>query len=220
MKGKGAIGPIREWDKPGPRRLVPKRGVAGLSMAVLGGLNWYAVMVKAGSEFPVARQLEARAGLVAVVPVRREWRRVNRYVKRKHEVRYPLLARYVFVGFGHGVASSYADEVRGLAQLMRELTLLQSVVGMDGLPRRMEALKVARFLNDLGEVVAPVAHRHMPTHGEFAAGDDVQIMSGPFEGQIVRVHAISGPDAHVLLPLFGDAEQNVRVPLANLERAD
>jgi len=197
--------------------LRPRRGVAGLHMLQLAGLSWYALQVAANAEFAVAAQLERR-DLVATVPERIEWRQVNRFTERKHKVTYSLLPRYVFIGFGLGAPTSYLDELIALAALQRDLTLIHSVVGMDGQPRRLRAMAVALFLRDLGQVQAPDAHRFMPTHREFGVGDDVVIASGPFEGNVVRVEEIAGDAARILIPLFGG--QEVRVPLANLEKAD
>ncbi len=187
-------------------------------MMLAARFQWYALMVKPGTEFDVEALLNA-AHILAVVPVRREWRKVNSYVRRKQQVCYSVLPRYVLVGFGGTDASNYEDEVRAIARIMRELTLVQSVVGMEGMPRRMNALRVAEFLRDLGEIDAPKWQRHMKTGREFEVGDQVEVLSGPFSGQVVRVDEIKGRYASVLLPLFGEAEHSVRVPIAKLVKS-
>lgn len=190
-----------------------------LSFMLATGLHWYALLARSGAEFDVEALLEAR-GLVAIVPVRREWRRVNRYVKRKAQVRFSLLPRYVFVGFGNGGTSDYDDEVRAIMAIMRELTLVQGVVGRDDAPARMVAREVALFLRDLGEVIAPGWQKHVKSGKEFDIGDEVQITDGPFEGHITRVDAVIGRQAKVTLALlFGGGAHNVMVPLANLEKS-
>lgn len=174
------------------------------SVAELSALNWFAIMVRAGEEFAVEAILDRR-GLVAVVPKIRQWRRVNRYVKRKHEVSFPLIARYVLVGFD------------GPPQWNRvfDLSMVHAVVGVGEVPWRMNGRVVARFLAECGEVTVPGAQRHMRTHHEFAEGDAVEIVGGAFDGQVVTVDLIEGDAARVLLPLFG-AVQEVSLPLANL----
>lgn len=210
--------------KDQPRGKVRHRGdrTAGpkdLSFMLATGLHWYALLTRAGSELDVEALLTAE-GIVAVVPVRREWRRVNRYVKRKAQVRYSLLPRYVFVGFGAGQASDYDDEVRAICSIMRRLTLVQGVVGWDDLPRRMVAREVAVFLRDLGEVIAPKWQKHVKSGKEFEIGDEAQITAGPFEGHIVKVDDVIGRQAKVTLDLlFGGGAHNVLVPLANLEKS-
>jgi transcription antitermination factor NusG len=164
-------------------------------------------MVRAGEEFAVEAILERR-GFVAIVPMIKQYRRVNRYVKRKHQVSYPLIARYVLVGFD-GPAPWHE---------VFDISMVQSVVGVGDVPQKMQGRKVAKFLVDLGEVVAPEAQQHMRTHQEFEEGDDVEIIGGVFDGHVVRVHKIEGSAAQVLLPLFGSV-QEVPVPLANLVKS-
>ncbi len=198
------------------RRLKPKAEVVRLGRAALAGLHWYALVTKSGAERPVAAQLERR-GLVTVVPIRREERLVNRHSKRRHMIELPLLPRYVFVGFGYGCASGYDEELRSFFALQRDLTLVQAVVGMEGLPRRMDAEKVAAFIVRSGVVIKmlPVPQDKRP-----AEGDDATITDGPFEGNVVRVREIRGAEARVLMPFFGNPEYEVGVPLANLSKAD
>jgi len=210
-----------------PKRRLVHRGKPDapgrrITMVLAAAFQWYALMVKPSSEFDVEALLN-HAGVLAVVPVRREWRQVNRWVKRKHQVCYSVLPRYVLVGFGGTEPTNYEDEVRSIARIMRELTLVQAVVGMDGMPRRLDAQKVAKFLLELGEVDAPKWQRHMQTGQEFAPGDDVRIMSGPFADHVVSVDAIVGAKAKVTLRLLmgGDRkdEHKLSVPLANLVKS-
>ena len=198
-----------------PVRLKPVRQTEGLGKVVLEGLHWYAVVTKAGAEHPVAAQLE-RTGLVVVVPIQRTERAINKFTRRKQWFEHPLLPRYVFVGFGHGVASDYDGEVRTFFAMQRDLTLVQAVVGMEGMPRRMNAQKVAAFIERSGVVVKALS---VPADLRPGQGDSATITSGPFEGNVVRVHEIRGAEARVLMPLFGNAEHEVSVPLANLSKA-
>lgn len=212
--------------KEQPHRKVVHRGKRDapgrkITTMLAASFQWYAVLVKPSAEFDVEAVLNA-SGILAVVPVRREWRQVNRYVKRKHPVCYSVLPRYVLVGFGGTQATSYDDELRALARIMRDLTLVQAVIGMDGMPRRLNAKRVAKFLLELGEIDAPKWQRHMQTGKEFAPGDDALITSGPFADHVVSVDAISGSKARVTLTLLmGDteSEHKLTVPLANLVKS-
>lgn len=147
-----------------------------MPVSELRELNWYAVMVRAGQEFAVEALLERR-GIVAIVPMITQWRRVNRFVKRKHQVSYPLVARYVLVGFD---GPPRWDRVF-------DLTMVHSVVGVGEVPWRMQGRMVAKFLLELGEVRAPDEQRHMATHREFAAGDEVEVIGTAYDGHVVRV---------------------------------
>lgn len=183
----------------------------------LAQLHWYGITTRSGAEFVVEAMLE-RSGLVAIVPAQRVFRRVNRYVRRKHEVIYPLLPRYVLIGFDAKGSPDYAPPWR---QKVYDLPIPVLPVGIEpGVPWRMDGLKVAAFLKLNGQIKAADAERYMRTHKEFAEGDLVNIVEGGFAGHSGRVHVISGAVAKVLLPLFGSAGQDVPIPLANLERAE
>lgn len=193
---------------------------------VLATLHWYAVLCRAGTEFAVEALLEAR-GFVAIVPMQTEYRHVNRYVRRKHQVSYPVAPRYVLIGFNEtqlrGGARNKHGRLVGARAPWHEvfsITMVQSVVGVDGYPMPMLAKETARFVRAHGYHEAPKEQQHMRTGREFRAGDMVEVVEGSLAGMTVRVHAIVGDKARVLLPLFGKAEQEIGLPLANLEIAD
>lgn len=178
----------------------------------LRGLDWYALTVRAGAERNVVRII-GRWGHYAMVPTVIRWRRVNRYQKQKHAVAYPLLARYVFLGLRPGATRIWYD--------LGNLSLVHSVVGFGDQPSRLVISEVIDFLsaNGEGQLQVPKVQRFMRTHREFAVGDEVEIVEGAFTGTRVKVEAITGTAARILLPFLGSV-QEVSVPLANLEKAD
>lgn len=182
----------------------PWRKMAFGELAVLG---WHVLQVKAGTEFTVEALLERR-GLVAVVPMRSEWRRLNRYVHRKVREEYPLAPRYVFVGF--------PDRARPAWGKVFDITMVHAVIGFDGRPWPMSGVLTALFLIRNMDHSVPDAWQYMRKGKEFDVGDVVDIVEGDHVGKRVRVSAIEGDAARVLLPLFG----RLKVPLANLERSD
>lgn len=184
-------------------------------MRELARLYWYAIMVRAGCEGSVEALLERR-GFLAVVPVRTVWRRVNRYVQRKTKVSFAIAPRYVFIGFD---ARQFERGMPPWGKVF-SISMVQSVVGVGETPWRMDGRKVARFLRQYMETEAPDAEQHMRTHREFGEGDMVQVVQGSLTGFTVRVHRIEGAVAKVLVPLFGKAEQELALPLANLEPSD
>lgn len=202
-----------------PKRLRKRRGkkrVDGMSTADVTNIHWYGLAVRAGSEFPVEAALEAR-GLVAIAPQYRVWRRVNRYVQRKYLETFPVMPRYVFVGFPPPWPSA-TDEAVELHAICRDITLVQGVLGSGARPLRMIGKHVADLLVRCGDMVAPDEQRHMRTHHEFGAGQEAMIIGGPFAGRIVEVAEINGEIATVLLPLFGAVHEQ-SIPLAKLDGA-
>jgi len=193
----------------------------------LAALHWYAVMTRAGTEFAVEAILEKR-GFVAVVPMHTEQRRANRYAKRKHEVSYPIAPRYVLVGFTveqlrnvRRVIINEKERVFGTPPWHEvfSITMVQSVVGLDDKPWRMVGAVTAEFVATHGNDKAPEAYAHMDMQAgrEFAPGDMVRVMEGSLAGLTVKVASISGKAAKVLLPLFGKAEQEFPLSIADLE---
>jgi len=189
------------------------------------GLFWYAFLVPAQKEYTAAHIL-TRRGAVTYVPTHTRFRRRNRYAKRKEEFAFPVAPRYVFAGFRH------PPEWYWLFQL----PLILAVVGINGTPKSMLNNKLAEFMGATpngklklaeGErsievegrrpLRAPKEQRHMRTHREFKAGDEVDIVDGAYRDRKVIVREITGHMAKILMPLFG-AEREVEVPLENLER--
>lgn len=207
---------VPEGRRVGVKRLEAERPALAWSEERLAVLHWYGVMTRPGAEFAVEAMLE-RAGFVALVPAQSVYRRVNRYVKRKSRVSYPLLPRYVLIGFE---AKGRADFEPPWRRVL-DVPIPVHPVGIEQeLPWRMDGTKVAAFLKANGFITAADAERFMRTHKEFAEGDMVDIAEGPFRGHRGRVHVISGREAKVLLPLFGNAEHPVAIALANLERSE
>src|SRR5690606_1013699 len=121
-------------------------------------------------EFDAEYFLE-RDGLDVFVPYRVEFRRPNRYVKAKREVRYPLMRGYIFVGFdGPAPWWTLFNRHRGL---------LLSVVGLNGRPYRIPDSGMDH-MRSISARRAPMPWRHMKTHAEFNVGDNVRIIGGPF----------------------------------------
>ncbi len=198
-----------------------RRALETMTVAELAALHWYALMTAPQAEFAVEANLEQR-GLVAVVPKVTRYRRVNHYAKQKTEISFPLVARYVFVGFDAGGDAGFVPPWHRVF----ELTMVKSVVGAEGRPWRMHGGQVATFLRHNGVTQSPEAERHMRSGKEFGEGDMVDIVDGAFRGFTVKVHAIEGAEAKVLLPLFGGQDGGtdetahlVPVPLGYLERA-
>jgi len=178
-------------------------------------LWWYALKTPPQREFAAQHILEnfADRGIKTFVPVRKEWRRRNRYSKAKELRSYPVMPRYVFAGFEPGRARWYD---------LFKFPVLVGVVGVCGEPRRVRyhgedglGSFIGRYPNG---ITAPKEQRFMRSNHEFAIGDTVEVIGGPFDGQKVPVLEISGEKALVNMYLFG-AEQKITVRLEDLSAA-
>ena len=220
MKWRDRDGVDRADDrKPGAgvRRLAATRAAVFWPARMLAVLHWYAVEARPGTEFAVEAILERR-GFVAVVPMQTEYRRANIYVKRKTKRSYVIAPRYVLVGF------SAAQLRNGHAPWHQvfSITMVQSVVGLDGKPWRMRGKETAAFVKAHALHDAPIEFEHMGMKAgrEFKVGDTVQVMEGSLAGLRAKVASIEGPAAKVLLPLFGKADQEFPLKVSDLEPVD
>lgn len=180
--------------------------------------GWYAIRVpprhiklntdaqSRNTYFPAERML-SRLGVEVFLPTMQLWRWRNRYAKEKTLITYPLMAPYVFVNMQNG----YDWEP------LLKLNYIDGVVGIGDKPFVIDEKDVneLKTLHDDGQWRAPEQHRHMRTHGEFLAGDEVFVESGPYEGHRVIVRQIRKRLADVTLTIFG-AERTVVIPLDNL----
>lgn len=178
-------------------------------------LHWFALCVPPQKEFATQAILEKK-GLRTFVPVRREYRRRNKYVKRKELMSYPLAPRYVFAGFEPG--KSLWFDLFGLERYYGR-KIVTGVVGMGDEPRQLNPECIVSLLKRFGGGLnAPAVQRYMLSNKEFRVGDQVEVIAGPFEGLKVPVKEIRGSRARLVMELFG-GEQEVEVPMDVLQAA-
>ncbi|MCR9236177.1 MAG: hypothetical protein NXI17_05855 [Alphaproteobacteria bacterium] len=171
---------------------------------------WYAGFVLSGKEF-IAQKLLKRVGAVPYLPLCQKWRRVNRYRREKVRIAYPAIAGSLFLGFERGQENWY--------EVFQRAPNLYGVLGANGYPVALDGNRLNRFITENKfRFGAADEERFMRTHHEFKIGDRVQIVSGPFDGNIVDVKTIKGSHARILLELFGGT-QEVEIGLDNLEKA-
>lgn len=206
---------IETGKTAGVTRLKAERPALDWTEGRLAALRWHAITTRPGDEALVERLLELRQ-LVALVPMQQVFRHPNAHVKRKSAVHLPLLPRYVFLGFE---GRTRWDVVFGLNDWLGQRIVTAVIGDPAGNAWQMNGAKVAAWLRTNGMVRADALEQHMRTHKEFATGDDVEVMEGPFTGLVGKVRSMSEREARVLLPLFGNPEQEVPIPLANLERS-
>lgn len=163
--------------------------------AELGGLAWYALVIRGGREAQVEALLERR-GFCAVVPSWREERRVHRRAKAKREVRVPIAKGYVLVGFEAG------QMIAGLPpwHMVFDISMIAGVVGLDDSGRawRLRGAQVAAFLLDNDGEKARIVVPH-----KLAVKDVVRVVYGPFAGWTGPIIRVSAKDLSVMLTIFG-----------------
>lgn len=187
-----------------------ERKVAERLAADAASLHWYALYCPPQKEF-AAQAILKRYGLETYVPVRRDWRKRNKFTKTKELRAYPLAPRYIFAGFPPGIPLWF--------DLFR-LPLITGVVGIVDVPMRIDPRPLARLMALYPNgIVAPDEQRHMATGEEFAIGDEVLVIDGPFDGLKVPVKSIKGDKATVTLQLFAGAVQELDLPIEILQAA-
>ncbi len=195
--------------------------------------TWFAVVTPPQKEF-VAEKVLANEGFATFLPTRKEWRfrnKIARMKRQKHEVTYPLMPRYVFIGMSEGtpgwervmpyaIRRFIADgdgQAREIEARLTRRPLVQYIVGVDGEPFEIPADPLWRLMVEYnrGRFNAPGYHQFMQTHREFTVGDTVVTEDGLFEG-VVR--QIEGHMAKVFIQFFGD-DREVEVALEKLVAA-
>lgn len=176
---------------------------------LVADLDWYALMTVPQKEF-VAQEILTQKGIVTYVPVERKWRRKNRFTKNKDLYSYPIVTRFVFVGFIPGVPCWYD---------MFKLPIITSCVGINGHPVKLDAKAMAGIISAYPNgMLRPTDEQYRRTHAEFRAGTLARICEGPFEGMVVPVQEIAGSEAKVVLELFGGI-QEISISTWKLEAA-
>lgn len=172
-------------------------------------LLWYALLCPPSREFQ-AQKILRRHGLRVFVPIRREYRRRNIFNKEKETMEYTAIPRYLFTGFPPGIPLWFN---------LFNLPLIKGVVGLEKEPSRIPSEGMVRLITKTAVGInAPAAQKYMRTHHEFAIGQTVEVIDGPFEGRKVPVVAIRGSKAAVMLQLFG-AEQEIDIAMDYLQAA-
>lgn len=184
--------------------------------------DWFAVTTRPQREIVAATILE-KQGFAVFVPTETRWRWVthkNRIRKRKFEVEYPLIPRYVFIGMNAGTpgfeglfcfmqqlddhspmtSPHMLDKPRGLQH-----RLITGIIGHQGVPVQIphdgpQGLRNLMWLHSGGKFRAPSYHRYMETHREYQVGDRVEVDGGIFEGKVTEV---TSEGAKVLVEFFG-----------------
>lgn len=177
--------------------------------------TWYALTTAPQREFAVQSILD-REGFATFVPVRREFRYVNktaRIQRRKVEKVYPLMPRYVFLGMADGTPGWGRVFCFMLDPTDNRGRAITGIIGHEGKPSPIPhaPLRDMMVRHNKGAFNAPGFQRYMQTKREFAVGDKVLTEDGLFEGRVID---ITDAKARVLVEFLGAQ----RIVDADLER--
>lgn len=169
-------------------------------------MAWYAFRVTPQKEFATVDVLKRR-GVQATVPYEVKFLRRHGSQKKKLEKAYPLLVGYVLADL---------PGPHAIYPVMNLSYLIKSVVGFSGVPAVLNQFQVERMLKQSGQQIAN--RRSVNTRKSLAIGDDATLNGHGFAAYPVRVEAIKGEKAMVLIEMFGTARQ-VEVRLETLAAA-
>lgn len=179
------------------------------AMAVLHEASrpWFLVQTRPSHEMQTQIAIE-RMDIPSILPLQARYRRENRHTSKGRRM-VPALPRVLFI----------APSTPGAWFPLFDRGHISGVMSVDGSPRPVEPREVAIFLERLDPtLIAPDAHQHMPTGREYAIGDHVEVLTGPFAGHMVEVTAIKGKRAEVLCEVLG-AVRPIQVGLGDLAAA-
>ncbi|WP_164982772.1 transcription termination/antitermination protein NusG [Leisingera sp. NJS204] len=185
-----------------------------------GGVTKHRLKKGTGRREFVVEVLLKKQGFQVFLPTKSGWRFKSRYSKTKQEVSYPLLVGWIFVAMPTRFDPIRQEQVAyGWDRLMKTGLVLQ-VVCVDGRPRPVPQARMEKLFKRWGgqQTRAPERERFMRTHREFQVGDQAVVATGSLAGFAVEVTALRGPNAVVLLDIFG-REQEHEIPAMQLEAA-
>jgi transcription antitermination factor NusG len=161
----------------------------------------YALRVPPQREFAVERILRD-AGFEARVPIKHRLCRPHRKAKRKELRAFAQYSGYVFVMFCAFEAPAWGDLFR--------FDVVKSVIGENGKPTPIPERAMRRILLGSQRIVPYVQafRRLRGTKRPPRARHNAEIISGPYEGNEVRITELSGRDVGAIYQLFkGEARE-------------
>lgn len=175
-------------------------------------MNWFCVWVPPQAEFSCDKELRLM-GFEAFVPVEYKWAARSRNPRNKTKVRraYPLLVRYVFVGF--------PGEVRWDPIINHDRYYMR--------PVGMRSDKPYQFTQEQISVLSSLATRSLPYAAapnphkaalSVQPGDTARIVDTAFFGHVGKVDSVIADRARVIINIFGSFRP-VEVKVSDLEAA-
>ena len=204
------------WGRPirGRNREALERGARRMNRTARNAMrdpniDWYVVFALSGKEFLVQQGLRTFSPAV-YLPMRWHWRIVNRTTRVKARIAYPAIAGWLLVGFERGQERWF--------EIFRSLASITGVLGIDGHPAAFNGKVLETFLDQNEKSFdVPDYEQFMRSGEEFAVGDCVRIMDGPFAGQVDDVREIRDDRAKIFIECLNKTHE-VSIPIDNLEK--
>lgn len=195
----------RQQLEQGARRI----NTAARSQMSNGNCAWYVGFVPPQKEF-IAQKMLKQFGAYAYLPMHRKWRRANRTTREKKCYAYPALPGCLFFGL---------EIERERWYDLFNLGPVRGVLGLHGKPTALPGARLNAFLEENGDAFTVAdEQRFMRTHHEFATGDRVNVVDGPFDGRVAEVTEIVNSSAKIWINLLG-TQHLVDIGLDQLEKA-
>lgn len=195
-------------------------------------LTWFALQVAPQKEFTLQKILK-RHGYHTFVPVEHRWRRWNKFTKQKTRRSFPMMPRYVMVGFPFHDSDFHVafeqpiiegGEIRGYREKIFspfQLPIVTGCVGVSGIPRALDTKRICEYIDRWPDGMdRPDREKWMPTGKEFKEGDMVRVWEGPLQHHLVKVieiNALNGK-AKILAEMFG-SQMEIEINVEKLEAA-
>lgn len=191
------------------------KNTSGRLAHLVSDLRWYAFRTVPQKEF-IAQEILKRKGMATFVPVETVYRHANKFAKARCEPKekrsYPLVRGWLFIGFKPGIPPFY--DVFNLNVLTRV------VCDDEGCPVPMLKKAMGEFMERYADgIVHPTEERFMRTHGEFAIGDLVRVIDGPFEDHVFSADRIEDRVAFMRHEILGKLV-DVPITLDNLVKVE
>lgn len=181
------------------------RGGGGLRQATVGG-TYEGYRDRAGSarkrrvtgtgqKVFLPEHLLRRAGFEVFLPVKKDWRRKNRFAPDKVLVARPLLADWLFVGWAQGINRWEA---------LMALDVVAGVMGTGGRPVSLPERQIHELMRRWGggQLEARLHHRVQAVQ-RLRRGDLARVVEGPLADQSLRVMEVNGPSVKGLIEMLG-----------------
>lgn len=171
-----------------------------------------------GKRVFLSEHLLTRAGFDVFLPVKKNWRKKNRFSDEQHLVASPLLADWLFICLPVDATGHSPAWLR-----VMELGVVAGVVATGGRPLAMTDQTMLGVMKRYGKRgAAAKVQRRVDRRDDFGgvrpvAGDAAVVLDGAFRDLSGSVLSLNGNEAQVMLNLFG-RETLCNVSLLSLGR--
>lgn len=164
-------------------------------------LNWYVIRVAPQTEFRVLHAINQREH-PAMLPFEEKWI-TNPRTKKSDTKKFPLFPSYVFAPFVGASAETVFLNFSRLRSVINEASKLAGkappILGICGYGQTPERLRSDEFtyLQTISREAGPKTEPRT-----FRLGQNVEVLSGPFQGQTGQINSIARDKVRVMMRVF------------------